>query len=1060
MRALLAILAAALTFVTPALAGRFNIFDLYTPVNSSAYVPYLVSTLPPCNAMNLGMSVWVTDAATPVAGTLVGGGANTVLAVCNSSTHWVPMSPLATASLGYTPLAPGNNLSDVSSVPTAVLNIGLSTTVYPTHAALIAGVTAAPSGPWTFAQQGFSTAGGGGDAIYQWNASSFCPGNTNGVPASAAGDGLVCILPSGQSQATAGRLLLSTFPSVSVTQLGFMSDGTDNASLIPALMNASSPSTGLTTNQQFVFPSIYGNSRATEYYFSSPLDLTHQMEIDCQSGGAPTSGVNLVFAAGVDGVITDQPGSLGLVAGGGAGPIKGCGIFSLGKGNGNTTQGSNTITSATVTSSQTITAPGWAIGDGVIISTGGQIYTTGIDSAWGSYLSNVSGSTLTLDHGYAFKTAYSGMYRLPAALAYNVTTMAGTGGPVVQQESTAISYIAGVTSITVTRGCFSFAVGDPVYDYTTSTQLGTVASCSAGSTAFTFQAPTLAPITAGDVLIVGTPAFTVTGGNTSCLHPGDLVWSDAFPFGSEIVTLAGPCGAQRGTLLSLITNNARALATHNGSTASIGGDVSGAGTASASTSNAAASAAGAFAGFWSDASPAVGDNGSGGGIGWANAGNGANNIGVSPNDEWLEYDFGASAAPVIVGYSLFRSDGQPAYSGAQGNNLSPASWNFQYSDDNTNWYTVDAQTGQVIGNEASVPAVLAPVYYSFASAGGHRYWRIDITGAVNGGKQVNITQMTLNVASTPTGKLWEVPAGIKHRWTGRAFNNQVVTFPIALSRVCNAAGLDQNINCTNSWDEGNFLTNAIVGSLAAGSNPGASVSLANVYSANTMWDIGEFGTVGSSYYGETLESGIWAKVVGNCNSVSQASFFGFYTEVSSGGAWKYCWGGVPQNSMPIWLGAATLSVAPSDIPLIIGGIFQGYFNGRDTVHGCALVDNYVGLYGMQQGCITGESDTGYMMWTWDYAGKRWLDRYNASTDMFDLVMPTSTTHSPSSVEINHGLRLPPVLIANLPTCNSNAAGLYATVSNGLSPTYGGSVGSTGSATAPVFCDGASGWTYH
>lgn len=54
----------------------------------------------------------------------------------------------------------------------------------------------------------------------------------------------------------------------------------------------------------------------------------------------------------------------------------------------------------------------------------------------------------------------------------------------------------------------------------------------------------------------------------------------------------------------------------------------------------------------------------------------------------------------------------------------------------------------------------------------------------------------------------------------------------------------------------------------------------------------------------------------------------------------------------------------------------------------------------------------------------------------------------------------PVAIASLQTCNSGNAGIYNTVNNGVaSPTYMGVVSATGSATDPVFCNGAN-WVYH
>ena len=61
--------------------------------------------------------------------------------------------------------------------------------------------------------------------------------------------------------------------------------------------------------------------------------------------------------------------------------------------------------------------------------------------------------------------------------------------------------------------------------------------------------------------------------------------------------------------------------------------------------------------------------------------------------------------------------------------------------------------------------------------------------------------------------------------------------------------------------------------------------------------------------------------------------------------------------------------------------------------------------------------------------------------------------------LGNTLRLIPVAIASLPTCNAGAAGSFAVVNNGAAPTYGGAVGTTGAVTSPVFCTG-SGWTYH
>lgn len=51
-------------------------------------------------------------------------------------------------------------------------------------------------------------------------------------------------------------------------------------------------------------------------------------------------------------------------------------------------------------------------------------------------------------------------------------------------------------------------------------------------------------------------------------------------------------------------------------------------------------------------------------------------------------------------------------------------------------------------------------------------------------------------------------------------------------------------------------------------------------------------------------------------------------------------------------------------------------------------------------------------------------------------------------------------IGSLPTCNSGSKGAFAYVTNGVtSPSYLGTVSTTGSTVAPVFCNGSN-WVYH
>ncbi len=64
---------------------------------------------------------------------------------------------------------------------------------------------------------------------------------------------------------------------------------------------------------------------------------------------------------------------------------------------------------------------------------------------------------------------------------------------------------------------------------------------------------------------IGSNVFTVTSGSYK-LQSGDLIWSDAFPFGTTVVSVSGPVGAQTVTVWDqfLATAVANATVTHTG----------------------------------------------------------------------------------------------------------------------------------------------------------------------------------------------------------------------------------------------------------------------------------------------------------------------------------------------------------------------------------------------------------------------------------------------------------------------------------------------------------------
>ena len=543
-----------------------------------------------------------------------------------------------------------------SLIPSYVTSI-----THSSHAALISATTG--SGYAKIAQAGFTSSGDGGAAEYAWNPNSTCP---TGV--STSGDGITCILPSGQSAGTAGRYLIQ-FPSgqINARAVGMAPGGQDNSPYLTALMNAVSPAGSFTAGGAVVLTGTPGQNQTDFYYFSQPFDISRNIRLICQSSQAPSGsyGVGIVVAAGEDGVILDVS-STSPDGGADFGGIEGCSILGLGDSLGQMTAASPTILHALLNNaSSTILAPQWASGDGIIGAYNSQQNTIGEGFTPGAYLSAVAPSgfkqTLTLATGFQAyisdpNSEYSSLYRLPAALAHTVTT--------------------------------------------------------------TF----------------GTDTFTdTTGSSASCFYNGDIIWSDAFPYGATVAMATGSCGSQIVTVYDrFLRTPAPATVTHNGTTTSIGPDVSGAttSTATASTTFSALSGYSASNAFTN----AVFNNGHN---------NGWTNTNTMPS--WLQYDLGSGNSATVIGYSLALPT-QGAFVGA---GQSPAVWTFLASNDSatctgsgSSWTTLDTQTGQALTPGGANAA------YPISNSTAYRCYQVHITAAVSG-NYVSVGSMTLNVALHP-----------------------------------------------------------------------------------------------------------------------------------------------------------------------------------------------------------------------------------------------------------------------------------------------------------------------
>ena len=357
---------------------------------------------------------------------------------------------------------------------------------YQTHAALLAGVTTAPSPPQAIGQQGFYAPGDGGAAIYQWSPTSLCTITDSGAHPPA--NGLTCVLPTGQSSSTPGRYLLQMDSNgIDVRQMGMVGDGVfDNSTLNDALMDVINPENSQSGQNDVWFPNVPGR-RYTDYYFSKTLHFYKPANIRCQGipNGGGDSSVRLVFPAGVNGVVFDNyyTSPFPLAKGMGQGGMSGCGIVS--KGFHQTFQAENGDTTINnVPVDKYFHTWDWAVGDSIIpyqyASPGGA---PNVPPGTVITATNPATHSITLSNplsvNYAGGNKY-GIWRLPAEKAFTINTVAGsgnftiTGGPSKLVSGDYIwsdAFPLGATVLTYDGTAGSQNIGTGPYDmnYTTPT---------------------------------------------------------------------------------------------------------------------------------------------------------------------------------------------------------------------------------------------------------------------------------------------------------------------------------------------------------------------------------------------------------------------------------------------------------------------------------------------------------------------------------------------------------------------------------------------------------------
>ena len=360
-------------------------------------------------------------------------------------------------------------------------------TLYPTHALLLAGITTPSGSASTVAQQGFYASGDGGEATYQWNATAFCLGGafSSGAPVQVPADGLSCILPTGQSSGTAGRYLLNIQAGVLNARAFGLQPGVgtafDNSPLLPAIFAAINGISFGPNGIDIIFTPDLGRVY-TNYYFSQPFEITNGSSVKCSNSSKVAAGaligskVVLVFPGGVSGVIQENP-RLSTSGGGDTGStVIGCSVESLGRFS-TKTHGSTVTGSAVITTVGSDAPAGW------------------------------TGTTQAFAAGDGFIGVGPGAYKdapLVAPGAY-VGSVAATSG--TQTVTLASPYVVGPQTP---------YPGGPTYDY-----------------AFIWRLP--ASEMRRVTTTTGSASAVITGGNCPA-KVGDWVWSEAFLFGSMVMT--------------------------------------------------------------------------------------------------------------------------------------------------------------------------------------------------------------------------------------------------------------------------------------------------------------------------------------------------------------------------------------------------------------------------------------------------------------------------------------------------------------------------------------------
>src|SRR4030095_15540027 len=123
----------------------------------------------------------------------------------------------------------------------------------------------------------------------------------------------------------------------------------------------------------------------------------------------------------------------------------------------------------------------------------------------------------------------------------------------------------------------------------------------------------------------------------------------------------------------------------------------------------------------------------------------------TPAPGWLQFDAGVRNAGVVTGYFLTSSDFVQQ--------RDPKDWQFQGSNDGTNWTTLDTRTAQVFATRKQTNT------YTFTNTTAYRYYRLNITATYGGGSYgIALAEMVLAPVTNSTGGGWAVTNTASGEW--------------------------------------------------------------------------------------------------------------------------------------------------------------------------------------------------------------------------------------------------------------------------------------------------------